>query len=142
MSEATPIEAHQHDCLNVMTTMTPMNMSNWSEKCPQRHKPTWRTTNNWVKLAVEEVVFHQERTYQLAVQCQTVSPKNIHIGSTTWSKQVIFRNTYAFLITISSKNKGHEFEEWRGVYRRAWREEIEEGNDVIILISRNKGNNF
>lgn len=58
------------------------------------------------------------RRAQLTVQCQVVSPKNIHTNNIIQTEQAIFRSiylyTYMHAIEIG-ENRGHEFEEeWGG----------------------------
>lgn len=75
------------------------------------------------------------------IQCQMVSPRNIHTGSIMRTEQAIFRNiyvgthTYMHAITIRIK-RGHGFAgESKGIYggMESWMEERKTKNAVIKL---------
>lgn len=63
----------------------------------------------------------QGRAYKLITQYQIVSTENIHTANIQ-TKQIVFRNAYIFVTTIS-KQRDHEFEidQGRG-YGRVWKE--------------------
>lgn len=88
----------------------------------------------------------QERAHHLIIQCQTVSPENVHTSNTIQPEQVIFRDVcmhacvrVCVQITIIKGNEGHKFEGGQGkVCERVRREERDrKKNDVIILRPQN-----
>lgn len=75
------------------TRMTPIYMQKWIPGGQRGLKP-WQTTQatkscwEWGKLFLAR---------QLFVQCQAISPENMHASNITQTKQIIFRNTYIYI---------------------------------------------
>jgi hypothetical protein len=115
--------------------MTPVIMANWTEKKPLRpqfYEP--KSYGSLRKAGSGRGSPPQGRPHQLVIQCQKVSPKNIHPSSIKHIEQNMC--IYVFLQACNSKQMRKIEAMKRGVHRRVWGKE-KEGRIIVILISKN-----
>lgn len=119
------------------TRMTPTDTPKCMNKNPIRPQPYMKNYRQLKKAGSKRGGPFRGRVHQLFVQCQMVSPENIHVRNITWTEQIIYRNIYC-IYTYACNNSRWKKRLWiwrrvGEVFGRVWREEREERVDVTSL---------
>lgn len=97
MSEATPVNCDQFDCLSMRWTRTITDILKWIEKSPGDLNLTQRSAGNWGMFRGEETVFVMIwTTYQLVIKTKWSTLKN-DIQLTFYKRSRLYLGIYAYM---------------------------------------------